>query len=857
MSENNRSRLGVLTSVEKPARYIGGEWNEVRKDLDKVKVKVALAFPDVYEIAMSYLGQKILYSLLNADPKTAAERVFTPWPDYEKVLRETGRPLCSLENGLPLRDFDIVGFSLLYELNYSNVLTILDLGRVPMLSRDRDLSHPLIIAGGPAAFNPEPTADIFDLFLIGDGEEAFPEIINVYAEARRTARDRASLLRAFVGIQGVYVPSLYDVREQECSTLVYPEPKEASVPAVINKRAVTDYGKAFFPEDIVVPNLRVVFDRVAVEAARGCPQNCRFCQASSLYFPCREKDPDKLFETLIRSVRKTGYESASLSALSVGDYSCLEWMIKSFMDRMAGEKVSLSLSSLRPRMLSREIVAALLKVRKTGFTLVPEAGTERLRAVINKNLTEADIDDALHYAFEGGWRLIKYYFMIGLPTETAEDLQGIISLVERSLETGKKVLGRQPNLNISMASFIPKPHTSFQWLAMDDEAVLREKQAYVKGELRRFRAVEVKEHDLDTSVLEAVFSRGDRRLGRVLMNAWTKGARFDGWAGSLNVGAWRGAFRDEGVNTADYLGGIDRRAVLPWGHVNCGITKDHFLAELDKALKGERSASCREKECSTCLGCDPKLRALKDRRAGTRTDEAPAGAAGLEPVAPIGRPTPELTRYRTFYSKADKASLVSHVDLILILQRGFRRAGIVVKNTEGFHPKPDLSYGPALPLGMESLGEVLEFKSAYLIEEKDFLEAVNKALPPGISFSGLERLPAGTPSLHASMIGLAYSLDALEAAAARSPETVQAAGGEALDAARLSEMFSEHLAGKPEAAGISVAVRDGRIRFCFPPDVKKGFRPQDIASAVLGTENVVFLFRRDGILMREPGRPAV
>ncbi|HYA48915.1 MAG TPA: TIGR03960 family B12-binding radical SAM protein, partial [Burkholderiales bacterium] len=500
----------ILSRVEKPARYVGGEWNEVRKDPAAAEVKVALAFPDVHEIGMSYLGQKILYGLLNEDPAVLAERVFAPWPDLEQELRRAGIPLASLENGIPLHAFDVVGFSLLYELNYSNILTVLDLGGIPLRSAERDGRHPLVIAGGPAAFNPEPVAEVFDLFLLGDGEEGFPEILAALRSLRGCGLDRAKTLKALSAIEGVYVPSLYEAERQSGSPLLVPRPK-GDAPARIRKRILKGFARSFFPEKIVVPSLRVVFDRVAMEAARGCPQNCRFCQAASVYFPHRAKDPGFVLKTLLRSLRQTGYEDGSLSALSISDYPHLAETVRSFMDETAREKISLSLSSLRPRGLSPEIVESILKVRKTGFTLVPEAGTERLRAVINKKLTDVEIREALTSAFSGGWQLVKFYFMVGLPTETAEDVMAIVDLVRRSLELGRSILGRAPRIHVSLSSFIPKPHTPFQWLGMTSEVDLAEKQRFVRSELGRARSVEFKDHPVRTSVLEAAFSRGDRR----------------------------------------------------------------------------------------------------------------------------------------------------------------------------------------------------------------------------------------------------------------------------------------------------------------------------------------------------------
>jgi radical SAM family uncharacterized protein len=848
MSERDALAL-ILPRVEKPGRYVGGEWNEIRKDPARVRTKVVLAFPDVYEIGMSYLGQKILYALLNKDRDLLAERVFAPWPDFERELRSAGIRLTSLENGIPLREFDIVGFSLLYELNYSNVLTILDLGGIPLRSAERAEADPLVIAGGPAAFNPEPVADIFDLVFLGDGEEGFPEIVRAAADMRRRSVPRRTMLRELARIDGVYVPSLYRPEAVEGSPLVVPRPNR-DAPAVIRKRQLRDFAESFFPEKIVVPSLRVVFDRVAIEAARGCPQNCRFCQASSLYFPHRPRDPAFICKTALRSLRQTGYEDASLSALSIGDHPHLEETVRCLMDEFSREKISLSLSSLRPGKLSRDLVQNILKVRKTGFTLVPEAGTERLRAVINKKLDGREIREALTFAFEGGWKLVKLYFMVGLPTETEADLAGIVDLVRESLELGRAILGSYPRIHVSLSSFIPKPHTPFQWVGMDDEAVLIEKQAYVRSELRRHKSVEFKAHSIGTSVLEAVFSRGDRRLGRVLFEAWKRGARFDGWDDKLDTAAWKDAFEVEGVDFRDYLNPLPREAVLPWDHLSSGLRKSHLARELELALRGEPSPSCLERACGECGGCD------------TRAWKKPPRTAKIGPYpgppAPAGEPGDETLRYRAVYSKRGKARYLSHIDLIHVVQRSFRRAGIEVRKTEGFHPKMDLSYGPALPLGMEALREVLEFCSARRLEEAEFLARVNKSLPPGIRFLGFERVDAGSPSLHNAMDRLVYSLDWKNEDVSRAWEAKSRAGEGDRPPTLTSRVLKAALGGFKSSLPEGAAVLDFRISgrrliINLPISPAKGFRAQDIVRDVFGIEDPVFLIRRDDIVFKRAG----
>ncbi len=818
----------VLARVEKPGRYVGGEWNEIRKDPARVRTKVALAFPDVYEIGMSYLGQKILYALLNKDRDVLAERVFAPWPDLERELRAAGIPLASLENGLPLRDFDVVGFSLLYELNDTNILTMLDLGGIPLTSAERGEDDPLVIAGGPAAFNPEPVADIFDLVFLGDGEEGFPEIVRAVADMARRGLPRRERLRELARIEGVYVPSLYRPETAEGSPLVVPRP-EAGAPAVIRKRLAKDFARSAFPEKIVVPGLRVVFDRVAVEAARGCPQSCRFCQASTLYFPHRPKDAGVIYRTALRSLRQTGYEGLSLSALSIGDHPQLEPTVRALMDEMAREKISLSLSSLRPGRLSKSLVEDILKVRKTGFTLVPEAGTDRLRAVIGKKLDAAEIRDALTFAFQGGWQLIKLYVMVGLPTETDEDLAGIVGLVREAIDLGRSILGGTPRINLSVSSFIPKPHTPFQWLGMDDEETLARKQAFLRNELRRSRTVDIKTHAIATSALEAVFSRGDRRLGPVLIDAWKRGARFDGWDDRLNLAAWNAAFAAAGIDRREYLRPFSREAVLPWDPIDTRIRKSRLLRELGAALRGERTPDCLERACAECQGCDERA---------WKQPVRPARIRPLPPARPAaGEPSAEVLRYRAVYAKRGKARFLSHIDLIHILQRSFRRAGIEVRKTQGFHPKMDLAYGPALPLGMEALAEVVEFRSDRRIEAGEFLRRINASVPPGIRFSALREIGPGAPSLHRATRGLVYSLDRT------SPEL-----GPKREARDLRNALTRF---KDVHGQVSMDFRlaGRRLVLGLPPDPVKGARAQDIVREVFGVEDPIFLIRRDAVAL--------
>jgi radical SAM family uncharacterized protein/radical SAM-linked protein len=834
----------ILASVEKPGRYAGGEWNEIRKDPDRVGTKVALAFPDVYEIGMSYLGQKILYDRLNAAPDILAERVFAPWPDFERELRAAGLRLPTIENKIPLAEVDIVGFSLLYELNYSNVLTMLELGGIPILAADRTGGQPIVAAGGPAVFNPEPVAEYFDVMLAGDGEEAFLEIIAAAAALRERGATRAEILRELARIPGVYVPSLYVPFAPEGSRLLAVRPS-GGAPARVEKRVLRAFARSPFPEAILVPNLQAVFDRVAVEVARGCPQKCRFCQATSLYAPYRIKDPSFVVDKVFRSLRVTGYEDASLFSLSVGDYPYLGETVGRLMDSLEKDHVALSLSSLRPRGLSAEIARNITRVRKTGFTLVPEAGSERLRRVINKDLTDADVREAAANAFREGWKLIKLYFMIGLPTETEADLEEIVRFVDGITALGRGILGSPPRINVSVSSFIPKPHTPFQWAAMDDAAALREKQAFLRGSFRRKGHVQIKDHPVESSVLEGVFARGDRRLGPVLRKAWEGGARFDSWKDDFRFQVWDDAFAAAGIAPGDYLGPLSLDAELPWDHIRTGIRKRFLREEFERALRAEATPSCLEIACARCGGCE--FPASFERGHGAVIEVAEPDHASL------GRKTDGVFRYLAVYAKQGPARFFGHNDLLNVLQRSFRRARVEVLYSEGFHPKMRMSFVPALPLGMEGREEAFEFKSAFDFEEAEFVDALNRAVPPGIVFSRLERIAPGAPRLNDRLASMSYGLDlaAEEVRAAIDERRRERGALPASDADAVEALAAEALNPRdPLLTDIRVDRAEGRLVLTIAHTNGKPLRPQDVVERILGLKKAVYVLVREKIVYK-------
>ncbi|MDD8019707.1 MAG: TIGR03960 family B12-binding radical SAM protein [Acidobacteriota bacterium] len=827
--------------VQKPGRYIGGESNQIKKDPESVKIKVALAFPEVYELGMSYLGQKILYFILNQRPDILAERVYAPWPDFEFQLRKHQLPLYSLENKIPLGSFDLIGFSLLYELNNTNLLNMLELGQVPRLTADRQLSHPLIIAGGPAAFNPEPLADFIDFFVLGDGEEVFLEIIDRFFEVKSEAGSREELLKSFLNIKGVYVPCFYQAEKQEKSFLLVPRPVSGA-PDTIEKRIVYPLDKVNSAEKMAVPNIQSVFDRWQVEVARGCPWNCRFCQAASLYFPYRYRPGQQVEHLAYSGLRQTGYEELSFIALSVGDYPYLQPSIKNLLPLLETHKISISLPSLRPETLSGEIVEDIVKIKKTGFTLVPEAGSERLRKVINKRITNEQLMTAAGYALAHGWRLLKLYFMIGLPTEKEEDLEAIIDLIARLIESGKKIFRVTPAINLTVSSFIPKPHTPFQWLPMEEPAKLLEKQHYLKNQLKRWKKIEIKESKVETSILEAVFSRGDRKLGRVLEEAYQLGARFDGWRDEFDFNLWREAFDRGQIDYHNYLQAIDPAAALPWDIIKTGLKKPHLWEEAQASLEAKYTPPCQEKTCSGCQACYwPQYKSARSSMVSPGSSPRPA----INLISSSEKETEKLSpvfRYRATYEKRGLLRFISHIDLLNQIERSFRRADLKLAFSQGFHPKMLITYGPALPLGLEAKAEVLEFRAHEQLNQSEFLNKINKATPQGLSFLGLKDCPAEWLPLFRDIKGLVYSLN-LEDPVVKAIDWLP----EKLEAGYLN-YFS---AGYEGQVKIEFKPEVQRLFFYLAFNLQKPLRIQDIVGALLSIKNPVYALTREYLVFSQ------
>ncbi len=593
----------ILMQVQKPTRYTGGELNACIKNKEDIKIRFGFCFPDLYEIAMSHLGIKILYHTLNQREDTYCERVFAPWTDMESHMRQRNMKLFALESGDEVTDFDFLGFTLQYELSYSNVVNMLDLAGVPLYSKDRTKEHPFVCAGGPCAYNAEPIADFIDFFLLGEGEESINEVMDVYNKWKESGASREEFLHAVVKIPGTYVPSFYDVSYNPDGTVKAIVPNTPDAPGKISKRIIKDFSNAVTADKFIVPFGEIVHDRAVLEVFRGCIRGCRFCQAGYVYRPVREREVDRLLSIAESLLSTSGYDEISLSSLSTSDYTNLPDLTNRLLEITEQKKINLSLPSLRIDNFSMELMQRVQKVRKSGITFAPEAGTQRLRDVINKNITEDDITASVRMLFKGGYTNVKLYFMLGLPTETDEDVRGIAELAEKVLsvyfETPKEERAKNINITVSTSNFVPKPFTAFQWERQISRKEMIEKQDILKSAIKSKR-IRYNWHDDKTSYLEGVFARGDRRLAPVIKRAVELGCKFDGWGEYFRFDLWMQAFEDCGIDP-DFYTSRQREysEVLPWSHIDVGVTSDFLQKESDKARAGITTANCREK----CAGC--------------------------------------------------------------------------------------------------------------------------------------------------------------------------------------------------------------------------------------------------------------
>ncbi|MDW7709373.1 MAG: TIGR03960 family B12-binding radical SAM protein [Deferrisomatales bacterium] len=729
-------RYGLaLLEVERPGRYEGLEAGAVVKDWDAARVRVALCFPDLYEIGMSHLGLPLLYHVLNRRDEVLAERAYAPWGDMEALLRRRGWPLVTRESGRPLREFDLVGFTLPYELLATNLLAMLELGGVPLLAKERGAGDPLVLGGGPVAANPEPLADFFDAFFVGEAEEGIVEVAETLAAAKASEADRAGRLAALGRVPGVYVPS--------ATRPVFRGGRLAGFepPLRVRRRVVADLETAAVPERPLVPFVSAVHERLAVELARGCTRGCRFCQAGYLYRPVRERSPERVAELVARGLAGTGFEEVGLLSLSTGDYCAIGPLLVRLMDAHSPERVAVSLPSLRVDSLEPRLLEEVGRVRKTGFTVAPEAGTDRLRRVVNKNVTEEDVLRAAERVFGAGWKALKLYFMVGLPTETREDWAGIVDLVRKVARLAPPGRGR---VGVSLSNFVPKAHTPFQWCRQLGPSEVAEAQEYFHRELARERKVELKWHSGPMSALEGVFARGDRRVGAAVLAAYRMGCRMDGWTERFRWDLWQDALAQAGLSLEEFLRERDLSEALPWDVVDLGVDRAFLQAEWERARSGTPTDDCRDGACQGCGLCD--FQALLPRVAGPR-DFPPGRDAEGAPGDAGGEDTSLLPRLRFRFTKTGPAGLLSHLETVAALHRALRAARVPLAYSQGHHPHPRLTLGPALPLGTESLAEQGEVKVCEVPPLLATQTALNEHLPEGLRVEALWTVVPGSRGL--------------------------------------------------------------------------------------------------------------
>ena len=764
----------ILQSVLKPARYTGGEWNAVRKDWDGVRCKFALALPDVYEVGMSNLGLAILYEILNRRMDTMAERVYAPWVDMEEKMREREIPLFSLESRRPIAEFDFLGFSLQYEMIYSNVLNMLDLAGIPLYARERSEEMTFVVGGGPCVYNVEPVADFFDFFVIGEGEEVVPEICDVFItwDTEGRAEGRKGFLKRLLSVEGIYVPAFYEPVYDAGGNFRELRPLHPEARPVIYKRVVRDMDAVISVEHPVVPYMDIVHNRIMMELFRGCSRGCRFCQAGIAYRPARERTEERLRRMANGLIETTGYDEMSLTSLSSADYSCLGRLVDDLMKDNEGDKISFSLPSLRIDSFSIDLAHKMQQVRKSGLTFAPEAGTQRLRDVINKGVTEENLIEACGAAFRHGWKQVKLYFMMGLPTETDEDIIGIARLAKKVVDLYTEIRGRRGcKVTVSVSCFVPKPYTPFQWFGQLSLEEFQRRQRLLKEHITD-RSITFHYHDARLSVIEGVFARGDRRLAAALYEAWKSGAKFDGWSDLFDDSRYFAAFEKCNIDW-EYFSRRTRTIgePLPWAHTSPGVLERFLKSEWQKALAASLTEDCRRTHCTGCgicptLGVDViDYAGMEEKRISEQTKQFAQSVENDTAMPPAER---KLFVYRGLITKGEELRYVSHLDYANLFVRACKRAELPMAYSEGFNPHMKVAFASALSLGAASDAEYVDFEMTEELAAPIVMERLSKHLPRGAQIVRLKILKGKHKALMADVdearyrIVLAYT-GALEA----------------------------------------------------------------------------------------------